>query len=321
MKRNNKRLYGIAAFGIFFVMGLQQSFGVPPEYSPPLKKHYLRGLYLSNKKANNCAYVRSIIAEGAPLGINMAVLDVHPYGRHIYRVDKDAIALLNSSGFYCAARIVCFQDGLDRLPVSKQEIERLRLLVEDASVSGFKEIQLDYIRFKDGGYPYPLNKKYAFIADLLREFRGIAKERGLKISADVFGRVVFNSNDYVGQKLELFAEYMDIIYPMLYPSHFTGDIERMSKPGETVREGIEKGIKRLQDKPDVEIHAYIQAFSYYIGRAKTDLPGYIALQIDAVENTAARGWVAWNAGGNYSAVFEALRRLNGNKSQLSNMQY
>lgn len=318
MKTAQKRRYQLAALGILFWMALHQSYGVPPENSSPSKKNYLRGLYLSNKRATSLAYVRSIIAEGAPLGINMAVLDVHPYGRHLYRVDKDAIALLNSSGFYCAARIVCFQDGLDRLPVPKQEIERLRLLVENAASSGFQEIQLDYIRFKDGGYPYPLNKKYAFIAELLQDFRKIAKERGLKISADVFGRVAFNRNDYVGQKLEIFADYMDVIYPMLYPSHFTGDYLRMSKPGDTVREGIEKGIMRLKDKPGVAIHAYIQAFPYYIGRAGTDLPGYIALQIEAVESTPARGWVAWNAGGNYSAVFEALRRLDAAKSQGGN---
>ncbi len=262
--------------------------------------------------------MRSIIAQGMPLGINMAVIDVHPYGRHIYRIEKDVIALLNSNGLYCAARIVCFQDGLDRLPIPKQDMARLRLLVESASSSGFNEIQLDYIRFKDGGYPYPLRKKYEFIADLLRDFSGIAKAHGLKISADVFGRVVFNYNDYVGQKLELFADYMDVIYPMLYPSHFTGDHVRMAKPGDTVREGIEKGLQRLKNKPGVEIHAYIQAFPYYIGRAGTDLPGYIALQIEAVESTAARGWVAWNAGGNYSALFEALQRLNDAKSYGNN---
>lgn len=314
MKINNKWLYHIVSFGILLLMGLSYSYVLTPGNSNPPTKNYLRGLYFSNKKATNLVYVHSIIKQGVPLGINMVVLDVHPYGRHLYRVDEDAIAILKSNGFYCAARIVCFQDGLDRLPVPKHEIERLRHLVERATLSGFNEIQLDYIRFKDGGYPYPLNKKYEFIEDILREFSGIAKERGLKISADVFGRVVFNRNDYVGQKLEIFANYMDVIYPMLYPSHFTGDSIRMSKPGDTVREGIEKGIERLKNKSGVEIHAYIQAFSYYIGRAKTDLPGYIALQIEAVESTAARGWVAWNAGGNYSAVFEALKRINETKS-------
>jgi len=271
----------------------------------------MRGLYLPNKKSRDLAYVKRIVGEGRPLGVNMLVMDVHPYGRRQFMVEPAVIQYLKSEKIYLAGRVVCFQDGLDRFPIPESELAPVRRLVEQTAASGFQEVQLDYIRFKDGGYPYPLSKKYAFIEELLRDFRAVADRNGVKLSADIFGRIVFNRNDYVGQKLEVFAKYTDVIYPMLYPSHFTGDRKRMSMPGETIREGIEKGMPRIAGTRTT-LQPYIQAFAYYIGRAGTDLPGYVELQIRASERTGARGWVAWNAVGNHDAVFEALRRIRDN---------
>ena len=92
---------------------------------------------------------------------------------------------------------------------------------------------------------------------------------------------------------------------MLYPSHFTGDRQKMSEPGETVKEGTLKGLKRVTGSK-VMIQPYIQAFPYNIQYAKVKLERYVALQIKAVEETEARGWVAWNPNGDYSSVFTAL---------------
>jgi hypothetical protein len=153
-----------------------------------------------------------------------------------------------------------------------------------------------------------LNKKYAFIESLLRNFRKIADEKNLKLSADLFGRVVYNRDDFIGQKVEIFAKYTDILYPMLYPSHYTGDRQRMSMPGETVREGTIKGLNRVAGI-NVEIQPYIQAFPYNIQYARMKLEEYVALQIKAVEETSARGWVAWNPNGDYSSVFTALEAM------------
>ena len=281
-----------------------------PDARPALRNGAvpMRGLYVPNKKARDLDFMKKLIAEGKPLGVNMLVIDVHSFGRRQFIINPGVIEYLRGEKIYLAGRVVCFQDGIDRFPVPEAELARIRSLVEETAKAGFQEVQLDYIRFKDGGYPYPMAKKYQFIEELLKDFRGVTDRLGVKLSADIFGRIVFNRNDYVGQKLEVFAKYAEIIYPMLYPSHFTGDFNRMAKPGETVREGLVKGQARLAGTGSV-LHAYIQAFPYYLGRSGTDLPGYVALQIKATEETQARGWVAWNAAGNHSPVFEALRRI------------
>lgn len=274
----------------------------------PAGSRPLRGLYVPNPKANNLPYIRSIVERGKPLGINMVVLDVHPFMILRSRINPEVVAYLNGRGIYTAARVVCFQDGLGRLPVPDDYMNRLFAVIEAAVEAGFREIQLDYIRFQDGGPGYSLAAKYGFVASLLKRAREMTDARGLVLSADVFGRVVYNRNDIIGQQLELFARHVDVIYPMLYPSHFTGDRERMANPGETIREGTLKGMARLRGS-GARIQPFIQAFPYNIQWARVPLDRYVELQVRAAESTGARGWVAWNARGDYESVFTALSRL------------
>jgi len=268
----------------------------------------MRALYVPNSKSRSMDYIRALVATGKPLGINMLVLDVHTYNSTKLKVNPAVIDYLKNEKFYITARIVCFQDGINRMPVSESRLKELYSLAGAAADAGFDEVQLDYIRFADDGIPYPLHKKYAFIETLLSKFREIADVKKVKLSADLFGRIVYNKNDYIGQKVEIFSRYTHVIYPMLYPSHYTGDRERMSAPGETVREGTMKGLDRVRGS-DVEVQPYIQAFPYNIKYAKVKLEEYVALQIKAVEETDARGWVAWNPNGDYASVFEALKGL------------
>ncbi|MBN2078981.1 MAG: hypothetical protein JW838_08440 [Spirochaetes bacterium] len=294
----------LAAAAVISVLALAcASPGKGPAGSQPL-----RGLYVPNPKANSLSYIKSIVERGKPLGVNMVVLDVHPFMILRSRINLEVVAYLNGRGIYTAARVVCFQDGLGRLPVPDDYMNRLFAVIEAAVEAGFREIQLDYIRFQDGGPGYSLEAKYGFVASLLKKAREMTDARGLVLSADVFGRVVYNRNDIIGQQLELFARHVDVIYPMLYPSHFTGDRERMANPGETIREGTLKGMARLRGS-GARIQPFIQAFPYNIQWARVPLDRYVELQVRAAESTGARGWVAWNARGDYESVFTALSRL------------
>lgn len=268
-------------------------------------KTYMRGLYIPNHHSRNIRFIKSLIAGRGDSGINMLVFDVHPYGSKILKVNSKIIEYLKSENIYTVARVVCFQDGINRLPVSAGEMKALTALVTSAADAGFDEVQLDYIRFVDDRRTYPLKKKYEVIEEMLKNFRMITEERKVKLSADVFGRIMYNRDDLIGQKLELFASHTDVIYPMLYPSHFNKDRKKMSEPGETVKDGAIKGIERLQGT-NVSIQPYIQAFPYNIQYARVKLEKYVALQIKGVEETDARGWVAWNPNGDYSSVFRAL---------------
>ncbi len=273
-------------------------------------KAVMRALYIPNYQSRKMDYIKTIIEKGKPLGINMLVMDVHTFGSTKLKVDPKVLELLKSEKIYTVARVVCFQDGLNQLALPEAKIKGLHDLVAAAADSGFEEVQLDYIRFQDGGTPFLLKKKYAFIEELLKTFRKITDERKVKLSADLFGRIVYNQNDMIGQKMEIFMPHIDVLYPMLYPSHYTGDRQRMSNPGETVKEGTLKGLKRVAGTT-VAIQPWIQAFPYNIQYAKVKLEQYVALQIKGVEETGARGWVAWNPNGDYTSVFTALSTIDG----------
>ena len=268
----------------------------------------MRALYIPNHKSRDMKYMKELVSEGKPLGINMLVMDIHTFGSTKAKIDGSVIEYLKGEKFYLTARMVCFQDGIERLPVSDAKMKALYDLAGAAADAGFDEVQLDYIRFQDGGVPYPLKRKYSFIEEILGNFRRITDARKVRLSADLFGRIVYNSNDVIGQKVEIFAAHTDVLYPMLYPSHYTGDRQRMSAPGETVKEGTLKGLKRLSGK-NVAIQPYIQAFPYNTQYAGVKLDEYVALQVKGVECTAARGWVAWNPNGDYSSVYSALRKI------------
>lgn len=272
----------------------------------------MRALYVPNPQSRRIDYVKSLISKGKPLGINMLVMDVHTFGSTVFKTDSKVLEYLKSENIYIAARVVCFQDGINQIKVPEEKMKGLYKLVSSACDAGFDEIQLDYIRFQDGGIPFPLKKKYAFIEDILKNFRKITDEKNVKMSADIFGRIVYNQNDMIGQKMEIFIPHTDVIYPMLYPSHYTGDRQRMANPGETVKEGTLKGLKRVEGTK-VEIQPWIQAFPYNIQHARVKLDKYVALQIEGVEDTSARGWVAWNPNGDYTSVFSALDMVNNKK--------
>ncbi len=191
---------------------------------------------------------------------------------------------------------------------SKRKLNKIQTLVKTACQLGFNEVQLDYIRFADKYLRIPLKTRYKFVAGILKNAKEITSKHNVKLSADVFGRIAFNRNDIIGQKLEIFAKYTDIIYPMLYPSHFLGDKRRMSNPGATVKEGTVKSIKRVKNF-NVAIQPYIQAFKYKYRLAGVSYSDYIKKQIIAVEKTAARGWVAWNINCNYNSLFKAIREI------------
>lgn len=271
-------------------------------------KSFMRALYVPNNQSRKMEYIKTTIEKGKPFGINMLVLDVHTFGSTVFKADKKVLEYLKSENIYTVARVVCFQDGLNQITIPEAKIKALHNLVAEAADAGFEEVQLDYIRFQDGGIAFPLKKKYAFIEELLKSFRKITDERKVKLSADLFGRIVYNQNDMIGQKMEVFMPHTDVLYPMLYPSHYTGDRQRMSNPGETVKEGTLKGLKRVEGT-NVAIQPWIQAFPYNIQPAKVKLDQYVALQIEGVEETGARGWVAWNPNGDYSSVFSALSMI------------
>ncbi|MGO1818852.1 MAG: putative glycoside hydrolase, partial [Senegalia sp. (in: firmicutes)] len=114
-------------------------------------------------------------------------------------------------------------------PYNEESWEYPIQLAEEAALLGFKEIQFDYVRFPTDGNRGDINYGQAgedkTKADAIKEFLAYARERlhdkGVKVSADVFGDIISVEGDStIGQQLELLGANTDILSPMVYPSHY-----------------------------------------------------------------------------------------------------
>lgn len=269
-------------------------------------KNIMYGLYITNRNSRNVARLDFFIQKSKEYGFNAFIMDVQ-YGASTRMVPAKNVEKVIEAGIFPVARVVVFPGGgLKKSNVSQYKIDSILKIMEECKKAGFKEIQLDYIRYADEPIGVGLQYKYRQIEKILSAASNKAKELNVRLGSDVFGRVTLNRNDHIGQQLEKFAEYMDVIYPMLYPSHYGADRNRMSNPYETVKEGVASSKKRV---PNTKIIAYIQGFRWRIGYAKMDLTHYLYEQMKGARDGGGDGWVIWNAHNSYGPSFLALEML------------
>ncbi len=248
--------------------------------------------------------------------------------------DIDAlIATLRQHNIKPIARIVCFQDpllakkmpalavkskstGLNwkdnkgsmyTNPYNRQVWEYLTELGEDAARHGFQEIQFDYVRFPSDGkisdavYPGADSSKEDAIAGFLAYARARLEKLGVWVSADVFGLTVHVNDDMgIGQKIEKVAANVDIVCPMVYPSHYYagsyGIALPNSQPYTIVSDAMKDALKRLAGTGAM-VRPWLQDFT--LGK-----PAYgvaqVKAQIKAVEDQGIDEWILWNAGVKYT---------------------
>lgn len=272
-----------------------------------LPDQYLRGIYLNSSNGSKMAFIQNIIPKAKAAGVNCFVIDTSPYMSMKSKINPEVVKELLANGIYPISRIVSFQYGLNSKTVPQSHIDQIYNLVDLSVKAGFKEIQLDYIRYADGYYGLSLKQKYAFIANLLKNVKERINNPQIPLSTDIFGRIVYEKDDVIGQQLESMSEYAQVICPMVYPSHYYPDRYKLRNPYFTVRQSIIKGLNRVGRNN--YIMPYLQAFKMNIGYTKLGMEKYMEVQVAAAEDTAGRGWIFWNAMNRYDQVFKVLRNF------------
>jgi hypothetical protein len=253
--------------------------------------------------------------------------------------DVDAlITTLREHDIFPIARIVCFNDKLlsaarpewsvqskngglwrDKKGVSytnpydHRVWEYLVQLAEDAVSRGFREIQFDYVRFPSDGkisdavYPGRNGTPEDAIAEFLAFARQRLEARGAWLSADVFGLTVHVKDDMnIGQKIEKVASNVDIVSPMIYPSHYESGSYNIKNPNaspyETITNAMADSGRRLSGSGAI-VRPWLQDFSlggitYGVEEVKA--------QIKAVEDQGYTEWILWDPSVKY--VEDALRK-------------
>ncbi len=192
-------------------------------------------------------------------------------------------------------------------------------VAKEAAAFGVDEVQFDYVRFPTQGNVananYSFDEKkvqhYEIIRDFLKKARLDLTPYGVKIGIDVFGVVVWNNqfdSNSTGQRIGELAPYIDVVYPMIYPSHFSEGFAGYKKPGDAPYYFIHESVKLFQnlvgDYP-VEIRPWLQAFAYKVSRYNTD---YVQKQVDAAHDDGVDSFALWNAGNNYDVAWDVFKK-------------
>ena len=236
----------------------------------------------------------------------------------------------HAAGVYLIGRIVCFEDptltasapgyairttsggvwttvaGLGWAnPYDKRVWDYNVQLGIAAAKAGFDEIQFDYVRFPTDGdlsaAVFPRKTKESKTA-VITSFAKYAGERlkplGVRVSADVFG-LSATRNMGIGQRPKQLGQYLDTIYPMVYPSHFgPGEYDLPdpnAQPGRTVGLALRDFDRQLTGL-DTRVVPWLQDFS--LGRTYTLAD--VQDQIEAARDAGAEGYLLWNAAGLYT---------------------
>ena len=185
-------------------------------------------------------------------------------------------------------------------------------LAKELAGLGIAEVQFDYVRFPSDGdlsrlrYPKVLEGKSQTetIGAFLEAAYATLHPLGVAISVDVFGLVAWKKDDFgVGQRIEDIAPYVDVICPMLYPSHFPSGFLGKKDPGAFPKEIMERSTTRLLARTQTKVRPWIQGFWY--------APDEIIAQLDGVTGAGAKSWTVWNPASNYESTYKALAKWLG----------
>ena len=236
-----------------------------------------------------------------------------------------------SRGIYLIGRVVTFEDpvlaqGRPKLAIQRRgggvwtnaaglgwtnpydrRVWKYNVDIAAAAVrAGFDEIMFDYVRFPTDGdlssavFPGGAVKerKGTTIGRFLEYARSRLEPMGARVSAAVFGLSATRDMG-IGQRPRRLAQYLDSIYPMVYPSHYGPgeyDLEDPNAvPGITVARSLHDFRRALRDQ-DTLLVPWLQDFS--LGREYR--PDDVKAQILAARDAHAGGFLLWNPSGVYT---------------------
>ncbi|WP_239004551.1 putative glycoside hydrolase [Paenibacillus tepidiphilus] len=192
-------------------------------------------------------------------------------------------------------------------------------IAKEAAKLGFKEIQFDYVRFPEGFEKRADTLKYTkndrprveIIADFVKYAKAELGPLGVRVSVDIFGYAAsVPAAEGIGQDFVKISKNVDVISPMVYPSHYsTGwfDVKDPDKdPYATIKGSMVDTHKKLNPLGSYKpvIRPWIQDFTaswlgsgHYIKYGKQQVED----QIRALKDENIEEFLLWNANNRYTS--------------------
>ena len=271
---------------------------------------------------------------------------------------RAAIQKLKEAGYYVIGRITTFNDTYfvkdhPEYAITGTEGDPLKLngeywptpfnrtvwqykvdlAVEAVELMGFHEIQFDYVRFPDLTQKYEKagtidfhntygETKAQAIQRFLMYAADILHEKGVYVSADVFGESAYNYVTAYGQYWPAISNVVDAISAMPYPDHFSasGSWRPWEHPYDTLYSWGKSAMARQEETatPAV-VRTWIQAYNAIREPYNTYGPDEIAAQIQGLQDAGCTGgYLTWNAAASidkYTSLMPAFGPADTNEAQ------
>ena len=182
---------------------------------------------------------------------------------------------------------------------------------------GFDEIQFDYIRFPTDGRnlynaQYRWQDKGMDKESALISFLSYARENiNAPLGIDIYGaNGWYRCGSKTGQDVEMLCEYVDVIGPMFYPSHFEQKFLNYEPFADRTYRIYYYGSYRntVMARNRAIIRPWVQCFYLNVSydNAYYDT-NYIKKEFFGVRDALNRGYMCWNNSGDYSKTPEDVK--------------
>jgi hypothetical protein len=257
---------------------------------------------------------------------------------------RETLAMLKENGIYVIARVVAFKDSNTQAfrpdlyihepdgsvwldpnkvpwlnPYNPDACDYVLEFAKGAAEVGFNEIQFDYIRFAasarldnaDFGETGGFSRTQVIEAFANRAMETL-KPYGVKVSADVYGTIISSDTDagIVGQDYVGLARILDVICPMVYPSHYANGSMGLDIPDllpyDTIYKAMEMSNERLDVIPEDEhravIRPWLQDFTAtWLQNYQRYTSAERGAQIQGAYDAGLSEWLLWDPSNNYDS--------------------
>lgn len=191
-----------------------------------------------------------------------------------------------------------------------------REILEDLVMSGIDEINLDYIRYPTEYAQQSIGLSGAQKAERITEFLRMARAvidasgRDVRLGISTFAILGWNfpvNFEPLGQDIAAFAEIVDVISPMAYPSTFSihayydPSRDKGSRMYHLVRRTLEGYRELVGESHAHKIRPWIQGY----GVTEKNMSD----QIQAVYDAGFCGFTVWSASNAYQPTYKALQKM------------
>ncbi len=290
-----------------FVVDIKDEFGLNFHSEDPLLQ---KNAGTATKSRSMAAWVDSMRARG-----------ILPIARIV--VFKDSVAARNNPEYVIrTAEGSPWRDekGLTWVNPYANTIWEYNFRVGDEAIRmGFGEIQFDYIRFPEpyrrlAPQVFPEHRdrgKTEALAEFLRTARERYAKHGIRTTADVFGLTTTVQGALeIGQRWEPLAQAVDVMLPMVYPSHYPRGSFGIARPNAEPQQIVHIAIARARVRNEAigltdgeYVRPWLQAFT--LGQPRYEAE-HLRAQKQGVYDAGYDGWVWWHPGSNYDLFRDAL---------------